>query len=164
MALVFGGIGFVVALTGLHDAGEKYTNFLLVIAYWIAPWLGVMFADMILRRGRRVDGFLFDTRHNPFAGWVSMAVAIVVSVWLFSAQTKYTGPIAKHHPGLGDITFEVGFVLAAVLYVIIYALRARPPVGDPGHPGVRRRRSEVDAAPPSGRRAPSPAPLARPPH
>ena len=51
-----------------------------------------------------------------------MAVAIVVSVWLFSAQTKYTGPIAKHHPGLGDITFEVGFVLAAVLYVIIYAL------------------------------------------
>jgi NCS1 nucleoside transporter family len=122
VALVFGGIGFVVALTGLHDAGEKYTNFLLVIAYWIAPWLGVMFADMILRRRVRVDGFLFDTRHNPFAGWVSMAVAIVVSVWLFSAQTKYTGPIAKHHPGLGDITFEVGFVLAAVLYVIIYSL------------------------------------------
>jgi nucleobase:cation symporter-1, NCS1 family len=123
VALVFGGIGFVVALTGLHDAGEKYTNFLLVIAYWIAPWLGVVFTDMLLHRRDRVDGFLFDTRHNPWAGWVSMGVAMVVSIWLFSAQTKYTGPIAKHHPGLGDITFEVGFVLAAVLYAVFFVLQ-----------------------------------------
>ena len=41
VAVVFGVIGFIVALTGLHDAGTKYENFLLVIAYWIAPWLAV---------------------------------------------------------------------------------------------------------------------------
>jgi NCS1 family nucleobase:cation symporter-1 len=123
VAAVAGVIGFIVALTGLHDAGEKYTNFLLVIAYWIAPWLGVMFSDMLMRRRARVDGFLFDTKHNPWAGWVAMGVAMVVSIWLFSDQTKYLAPIPKAHPGLGDITFEVGFVIAAVLYAIFYKLQ-----------------------------------------
>ena len=123
VAAVAGTIGFIVALTGLHDAGEKYTNFLLVVAYWIAPWLGVMFSDMLLRRRVRVDGFLFDTKHNPWAGWVAMGVAMVVSIWLFSDQTKYLAPIPKAHPGLGDITFEVGFVIAAVLYAIFYKLQ-----------------------------------------
>jgi len=123
VAAVAGTIGFIVALTGLHDAGEKYTNFLLVVAYWIAPWLGVMFSDMLLRRRVRVDGFLFDTKHNPWAGWVAMGVAMVVSIWLFSDQTKYLAPIPKAHPGIGDLTFEVGFVLAAVLYAIFYKLQ-----------------------------------------
>jgi NCS1 family nucleobase:cation symporter-1 len=123
VAAVAGTIGFIVALTGLHDAGEKYTNFLLVVAYWIAPWLGVMFSDMLLRRRVRVDGFLFDTKHNPWAGWVSMGVAMVVSIWLFSDQTKYLAPVPKAHPALGDLTFEVGFVLAAVLYAIFYKLQ-----------------------------------------
>jgi NCS1 family nucleobase:cation symporter-1 len=123
VAVVAGTIGFIVALTGLHDAGEKYTNFLLVVAYWIAPWLGVMFSDMLLRRRVRVDGFLFDTKHNPWAGWVSMGVAMVVSIWLFSDQTKYLAPIPKAHPALGDLTFEVGFVIAAVLYAVFYKLQ-----------------------------------------
>jgi hypothetical protein len=52
-----------------------------------------------------------------------MGVAMVVSIWLFSAQTKYLAPIPKAHPGLGDITFEVDFVLAAVLYAIFYKLQ-----------------------------------------
>ncbi|HWF40740.1 MAG TPA: cytosine permease [Acidothermaceae bacterium] len=123
VAAVAGTIGFIVALTGLHDAGEKYTNFLLVVAYWIAPWLGVMFSDMLLRRRVRVDGFLFDTKHNPWAGWVAMGIAMVVSVWLFSDQTKYLAPIPKAHPGIGDLTFEVGFILAALLYAIFYKLQ-----------------------------------------
>ena len=42
-----------------------------------------------------------------------------MSIWLFSAQTDYVGPIAKAHPSLGDLTFEVGFVLAAVLYAAL---------------------------------------------
>ena len=55
VALVFGVVGFFVALSGLHDAGTKYTNFLLVISYWIGPWLGVFFADQLLRRGLELD-------------------------------------------------------------------------------------------------------------
>ncbi|HXS64696.1 MAG TPA: cytosine permease [Streptosporangiaceae bacterium] len=120
VALVFGVAGFILALFGLHNAGDTYNNFLLVIAYWIGPWLGVFFADQYLRRGKRVDGFLFDRKHNPWGGVVAMVVATGVSIWLFANQIEYTGVVPAAHPAFGDITFEVGFVLAAVLYVAFF--------------------------------------------
>jgi len=123
VAIVFGIAGFFVALSGLHDAGTKYNNFLLVIAYWIGPWLGVFFADQFLRRGKRVDGFLFDRKHNPWAGFAAMAIAIAVSIYFFANQSDYTGVVPKHNPKFGDITFEVGFVLAALLYAIFFKLQ-----------------------------------------
>ncbi len=57
-AVGFGLAGFVVALIGLNDI-SKYENFLLIIAYWIGPWLAVFFTDQILRRGNHAD-LLFD--------------------------------------------------------------------------------------------------------
>ena len=123
-AVVFGVLGLIVAFLGLKDV-SKYENFLLVISYWIGPWLGVYFADQFLRRGRTVSGFLFDRQHRPFAGWVSMLVAMVLSVWLFANQTLYTGLIAKSNPSIGDIAFFVGFVIAAVLYVAIYSVESK---------------------------------------
>jgi NCS1 family nucleobase:cation symporter-1 len=127
-AAAFGVLGFIVAYLGLKDAGHSYENFLLVISYWIGPWLGVYLTDQYLRRGRHVAGFLFDRKHRPYAGWVSMLVAMVLSVWLFANQTEYTGMVAKAHPGIGDIAFFVGFVIAAVLYAAIYTVeRKREP-------------------------------------
>ena len=131
VAIVFGIAGFFVALSGLSDAGLKYNNFLLVIAYWIGPWLGVFFADQFLRRGKRVDGLLFDRRHNPWAGFVAMAVAAAVSIYLFANQTGspgYVGIVPKHHPAFGDLTFEVGFVLAALLYWLFFRLQGESKV------------------------------------
>ena len=124
VALVFGVAGFFLALSGLHNAGEKYNNFLLIISYWIAPWLGVFFTDQILRRGKRVDGFLFDRRHNPWAGFLAMAIATAGSILLFADQPpEFIGYLANHHPGLGDLTFEVGFVLAALLYGLFFMIQ-----------------------------------------
>jgi nucleobase:cation symporter-1, NCS1 family len=123
VAVVFGIAGFFLALSGLHDAGTKYNNFLLVIAYWIGPWLGVFFADQFLRRGKHVDGFLFDRKHNPWAGFAAMAIAIAVSIYLFAKQSDYTGVVPKHSPHFGDIAFEVGFVLAALLYAVFFRLQ-----------------------------------------
>jgi NCS1 family nucleobase:cation symporter-1 len=117
---VFGVLGFLLAWSGLHDAGNKYENFLLVISYWIGPWLAVYFADWLLRRGKRVDGFLYDKTHNPLSGVIAMAVGMVVSIWLFSNQTEYTGLVPKHWPAFGDIAFEVGFVVSAVVYVVLF--------------------------------------------
>jgi len=123
VAIVFGIAGFFVALSGLSDAGTKYNNFLLVIAYWIGPWLGVYFADQFLRRGKRVDGLLFDRKHNPWAGVAAMAISMGLSIWLFANQTDYLGVVPKHHPAFGDLTFEVGFVLAALLYALFFKLQ-----------------------------------------
>ena len=96
VALVFGAIGFVLALTGLHNAGTKYENFLLVIAYWIAPWLAVVFCDRLLRRRqepREIEPLLFDKKYANWAGPVAMLVGMVVSIWLFSNQTEYIGVV-----------------------------------------------------------------------
>ncbi len=130
VAVVFGVIGFLLAWSGLHDAGQKYENFLLVIAYWIGPWLGVMLTDQYLRRGQRIDTLLYAKWYQNWAGPVAMAVAALVSILLFSNQTYYTGVIAKQVPGLGDITFLVGFVLSALLYALlrpVLANRTTPP-------------------------------------
>ena len=123
VAIVFGVAGFILAWSGLSDAGEKYENFLLIIAYWIGPWLGVYFADQFLRRGTEVSSFLFDRRHNPWSGVASMAVAMGLSIWLFSNQTKYVGLVPKHYPKFGDIAFEVGFLVAAGLYWLFFRLQ-----------------------------------------
>jgi nucleobase:cation symporter-1, NCS1 family len=133
VAMAFGVIGFFVALSGLSDAGTRYTNFLLVIAYWIGPWLGVFFADQLLRRGKRVDGFLFDRRHNPWAGFAAMAIGTAVSIIFFANQTEYVGVVPKHHPGFGDLTFEVGFVLAALLYAVFFKLQGEDKVEEALH-------------------------------
>jgi NCS1 nucleoside transporter family len=117
---VFGVLGFLLALSGLSDAASKYESFLLIISYWVAPWLAVYFVDWFLRRGKRVDGFLYDRAHNPWAGVVAMAVGMVVSILLFSNQTEYVGPVPKNIPAFGDSTFVVGFVVAAVLYAILF--------------------------------------------
>jgi purine-cytosine permease-like protein len=119
VAVVFGAIGFVLAWTSLDDQ-SRYENFLLIIAYWIGPWLGVVFTDWYLRRRHRVDGFLFDTTHNPFAGWVSMLVAGALSILLFANQIKFQGYLVRDHPALGDLAFEVGFVLAVLLYAGLF--------------------------------------------
>jgi NCS1 family nucleobase:cation symporter-1 len=120
VALGFGAIGFFVGWAGLHNAGSDYNNFLLIIAYWIAPWLAVMFCDMYLRRRQdpaQIERLLFNRKYTNWAGPVAMVVGAGISIWLFSNQTKYIGLVPTHAPGTGDLTFEVGFVLTAVIYL-----------------------------------------------
>jgi NCS1 family nucleobase:cation symporter-1 len=131
VALVFGAIGFVVALTGLHDAGTKYQNFLLVIAYWIAPWLAVFFCDQLLRRGQGpevIEPLLFNRTYQNWAGPAAMVIGMGLSIWLFSNQTEYIGVIPKHVPPVGDLTFEAGFVITSVIYLAWHGVgRVRRP-------------------------------------
>ena len=118
VAAVFGVAGFFLAWSGLSDAGAKYNNFLLVIAYWIGPWLGVFFTDQWLRRGQDVSSLITSRGHNPWIGPLAMALGMAVSIPLFSNQSDYVGVLAKHHPALGDLTFEVGFVIAVLVYAV----------------------------------------------
>jgi NCS1 family nucleobase:cation symporter-1 len=119
VALVFGVAGTILAFDSLNNV-DKYENFLLIIAYWIGPWLGVVLVDRLLRGTRDIQAMLGDRRYLNWAGPIAMALGGAVSIWLFSNQLKYNGMIVKHHPGLGDITFEVGFVLSALLYFVLY--------------------------------------------
>lgn len=124
-AVVFGLAGGIVAYFGLQDI-HSYENFLLVIAYWVAAWLGVVLTDQYLRRKNTVDGFLFDKKHNPIAGVVAFIVSLVISVWLFSNQALYVGVIPAKFNAFGDSVFIFGFVISAVLYAVLYKLQKSP--------------------------------------
>ncbi len=117
---VFGIAGFIVAMVGINNIND-YENFLLIIAYWISPWLAVFFVDQLLRRGNQADK-LFDHKWENLAGPIAMAVGMAVSIPLFSNQTKFVAYLPKHHPKLGDLTFEVGFVVAALVYAALYKI------------------------------------------
>ena len=71
VTVFFGVAGFLVAWWALPDAAQSYEAFLLIIAYWIGPWLGVVFADQYLRRGQTIAGFLYD---RSYANWGGLAV------------------------------------------------------------------------------------------
>jgi nucleobase:cation symporter-1, NCS1 family len=121
VALGFGAIGFFLAWSALPNAGTRYENFLLIIAYWIAPWLAVYFCDQLLRR-RPHEALLFDTKRTNWAGPVAMLAGMGISIWLFSNQTEYLGVVPTHVPAVGDLTFEVGFVITAAVYLIWHAV------------------------------------------
>jgi nucleobase:cation symporter-1, NCS1 family len=121
VALGFGAIGFFLAWSGLHNAGSKYENFLLIIAYWIAPWLAVYLCDLLLRKNPD-ETLLFDKRHANWAGPVAMLAGMGISIWLFSNQTEYVGVVPTHVADVGDLTFEVGFVITAVVYLTWHAI------------------------------------------
>jgi len=125
MAIVMGTAGFIVAAVGIDNIAT-YENFLLVIAYWIGPWLGVVFADRVLRRYRPRENVTVDPKYRNWAGFIAMIAAAAVSIWLFSDQTAYVGMVPSVIPEIGDITFEVGFVLAFVIYAVLFKPLAGP--------------------------------------
>ncbi|MEV5608093.1 cytosine permease [Streptomyces sp. NPDC052225] len=120
VALV-GAIGTAAGWASLADAGHAFENFLLVIAYWIAPWLGVVLMEHWLRA--LPDTELADRLQNRtfsnHAGLVALLVGVAVSVPLFSNQTLFVGWVPGNWPAVGDLTCPVGFVLGAGLYALL---------------------------------------------
>ncbi|WP_059017999.1 cytosine permease [Mycobacterium sp. M26] len=119
VTVFFGVAGFLIAWWALADAAHSYEAFLLIIAYWIGPWLGVVFADQYLRQGQPVATFFYDRAYTNWGGLASFAIGLAASVLLFANQEKFVGIIAKAVPQLGDITFFVGFLIAGASYLVL---------------------------------------------
>jgi nucleobase:cation symporter-1, NCS1 family len=124
VALLFGVVGFLVARTGSVGPGSKYEDFLLLITYWIAPFVAVLLTDYRLRRGRYEEATFFDRRHNPWAGAVATLCGIAASVPFWN-QSLWQGTFAFAHPQFGDLSFVVGFAVSAA----VYAATQRAPLG-----------------------------------
>jgi NCS1 family nucleobase:cation symporter-1 len=127
LVVVSGVAGTAAAWASLSDAGAAYEAFLLVIAYWVAPWLGVVLVERFLRSRTPDDVLTARLTDRGFTNWPGLAallIGVAVSVPLFSNQEDYVGYVPEHWPSFGDITPVVGFVVSAVLYA---ALRRRSP-------------------------------------
>jgi nucleobase:cation symporter-1, NCS1 family len=120
LAVTAGVLGYIIGLVGQANVGpgSKYEYFLLLISYWIGPWLAVVLVDYFMRRGDYGDESMFyDTKYQRWQGVAAMAIGLVVSVFLFAnVFSIYTGKVPEANPGIGDITFIVGFVLTGALY------------------------------------------------
>jgi NCS1 family nucleobase:cation symporter-1 len=51
-----------------------------------------------------------------------MLVGMGISIWLFSNQTEYVGVVPFHFGDVGDLTFEVGFVITGAVYLTWHAI------------------------------------------
>ncbi len=116
-ALVLGVLGTVLSFAGRSGYYNKYTDFLLLLAYWVAPWLAVVFFDyMVIHRGREGISPFYDRSRGFGPGFWAWLVGILASVPFFN-QSIYLGAIARNLPQLGDISYYVSFVVAAVIYL-----------------------------------------------
>lgn len=117
MAVVASLIGLGLSLWGSGSFESNFDNFLLLLGYWITPWLGVLFADFyVLKRFR---GATTDTRNRKAMQWsgvISFLIGIAVSI-PFMSSALYPGPIAKLLDG-ADLSFYVGFVVAGSCYLV----------------------------------------------
>ncbi|HEV2140096.1 MAG TPA: cytosine permease [Candidatus Dormibacteraeota bacterium] len=141
LAILVGVIGFALGVYFQAQVapGSKYETFLLLISYWIAPWLAVVFVDYWLRGGDYADESMFyNSKYFRWQGVTAMAIGLVVSVYFFANDFGlYVGPVPSNNPNFGDVTFIVGFVITAVLYYVFNL-------------GLRKQTTETRAAMRSG--------------
>src|SRR5947208_1515247 len=57
LAIVGGVLGLVLAFLGYRNFTQNYENFLIVLDYWIMPWLAVVLLDFYLFRHREPMAF-----------------------------------------------------------------------------------------------------------
>ena len=122
LAVAAGVLGYVIGIVGQANVGpgSKYEYFLLLISYWIGCWLAVVLVDYWMRKGDYGDESIFyNTSYFRWQGFAAMAIGLAVSVYLFgNVYGVWVGLIPTSNPGIGDITFFVGFALTAVLYYV----------------------------------------------
>jgi nucleobase:cation symporter-1, NCS1 family len=122
------GLGIGLAFEAQVGPGSHYENFLLAITYWITPYLAVVLLDYWLRRGDYDEREFFDRRRVRWKAPLAMAMGIAASVPFWDQGHPIPlGYVPKHHPGVGDISFFVGFAVAALVYLVlnVRAVRAR---------------------------------------
>ena len=116
-----GVLGAALALYGVNGLSGKYENFLLLISYWIGPWLAIVCVDFFLHPGQaaRPGRDLRTSLKAAFVwpGLVAFLVGLAVSV-PFMNSVIYEGPLAVLLHG-SDIAYYVGGIVAGVLYYVL---------------------------------------------
>src|SRR6266699_3423794 len=118
--IAVGVLGGLLALYGSSGLSGKYENFLLLISYWIGPWLAIVFVDFFLhpRQAMRPDGLAPSFRRAiEWPGIVAFLVGLAVSI-PFMNSSLYAGPMANLLHG-ADIAYYVGMLVAGVLYSVL---------------------------------------------
>jgi nucleobase:cation symporter-1, NCS1 family len=122
LAIVGGVLGFVLALIGYQNFTQNYQNFLIVLDYWIMPWLAVVLLDFYVFRHREPMGFSEAVPVN-WNGLIAWVIGLGVSLLFISEQFQVFG-LKAHGPfatwfGDADFGYFIGFIVAGVVYVLL---------------------------------------------
>lgn len=120
-AIVCGGLGALAISFGTGEIANTYKNFLFLLSYWIAPWLGVVLADFFRRRNTAVEA----EEANGWAGILAFIAGVAVSV-PFMSSILYVGSIAKNYLGGADISYFLSMIVSAVIYLGLLKLKSAP--------------------------------------
>jgi purine-cytosine permease-like protein len=118
-AVVITAIIIAVAITAVDNFFESLENFVSLIGYWSAAFVGIVIVEHMVFR--RQDYSSYDHAIWSDAKRLPLGVAALLSgILCFGMvvpcmdQVWWQGPIAKT---TGDIGFEMAFVVASLLYV-----------------------------------------------
>jgi purine-cytosine permease-like protein len=118
-AVVVTAIVVPTAIRAADDFFLNLENFVGLIGYWSAAFVGIVVTEHLVFRGGRADSY----DHEAWSDWRRLpvgAAALASGVLCFAAvvpcmaQVWWTGPVAKT---TGDIGFELALVVSALLYV-----------------------------------------------
>lgn len=128
LAIIGGALGFIVALLGYQNFTQNYQNFLIVLDYWIMPWLAVVLLDFYVFRHREPMGFSQAVPVN-WNGLIAWVIGLGVSLLFISEQfqvfgLKAHGPLATWF-GDADFGYFIGFIVAGVVYLLLNRGAAR---------------------------------------
>jgi NCS1 family nucleobase:cation symporter-1 len=104
------------------NTSGKFTNILLFIGYWIAPFCAIVMIDWHYDKDKYTPGFLRTALNfrNLRNGWAAIAAFLIgfAAMVPFMDTSIIVGPVAKALDG-ADLAFYVGFVVAGILYYIL---------------------------------------------
>ncbi|KAI0481301.1 permease for cytosine/purines, uracil, thiamine, allantoin-domain-containing protein [Xylariaceae sp. FL0804] len=118
-AALYAVVAVPVSVAAARSFFDSLENFIYVIAYWSAAYVGVVAAEHFVFR--RADCASYDPAHWDRPARLPTGVAAIGAMALSFAlvvpcmsQVWFTGPIAET---TGDIGFEVALVLSSLLYL-----------------------------------------------
>ncbi|MFF0223505.1 purine-cytosine permease family protein [Streptomyces sp. NPDC004629] len=120
-------VGTVLAITGRSNFLDNFTNFILLLAYFLIPWTSINLVDFYLvRRERYAIDDIFE-RDGRYGGvdWRAMTAYVAgIAIELpFVSSAFYVGPLVAPLGG-ADVSWIVGIFVSGGLYLLI--MKAAP--------------------------------------
>ncbi|KZL70377.1 NCS1 nucleoside transporter (purine-cytosine permease FCY22) [Colletotrichum tofieldiae] len=126
-SIIVTAIMIPVAIKAANDFFLNLENFVALIGYWSASFVGIVVAEhFVFRKGdaRQYDHHSWNIASSLPSGIAALGAGILSFGLVIPcmAQAWWTGPIAKT---TGDIGFEVAFILSALFYIPLRSLERR---------------------------------------
>lgn len=125
--IVYTAVAIPVSISAANSFFDSLENFLYVIAYWSAAFVGVVATEHFVFRNADCNLYTAEDcdKSSKLPTGVAAIAAIALSFGLIvpcMSQIWYTGPLAEK---TGDLGFEIALVLSPLLYLPLRFIELR---------------------------------------